>query len=97
MKKILLAAIIAVTSANTFASPSEIARKNLCVNLMVTAHSYIEASKLGLPKSEVRSIIEAYNMQELFELLDLIYHPAVRNGKTAKVWEFVYDHCESVR
>lgn len=97
MKKILLAAIIAVTSANTFASPTETLRRNLCVNLMVTADSYMDASKLGMTKSEIKSIIDAYDMPELHELLDLIYHPTVRNGKTAKVWEFVYDHCESLR
>ena len=97
MKKILLATLLTVTASSSFASPFEVARKKLCVNLMVTAHSYIEASQNGLPKSGIKSIIDRYDTPELHELLDLIYHPVVRNGKTNMVWEFVHDHCESVR
>ena len=95
MKKILLAAIIAVTSANTFADTRSSVKRTLCVNLMQMAEHLSKGETLGMPKEQLRPMLG--KMPELHTLLDLVYHPKAVAGDRQEIWEFVYDHCESAR
>lgn len=94
MKKILLATIIAVTSANTFADTHSSAKRALCVNLMQMAEHLSKGETLGLTKAQLRPLLSS-DMPELHTLLDLVYHPKAVAGDRQEIWEFVYDHCES--
>ena len=94
MKKILLSALIAVTSTTTFAGPSNDTKRVLCVNLMQMAEHLSKGVDLGLTKTQLRPLLSK-EMPELHTLLDLVYHPKAVAGYRQEIWEFVYDHCES--
>lgn len=96
MKKILLAAIIAVTSANTFADTRSDTKRTLCVNLMQMAEHLSNGETLGLTKAQLRPLLSR-DMPELHTLLDLVYHPKAVAGDRQEIWEFVYAQCESLR
>lgn len=95
MKKILLATLIAVTSVNTFADTRSNTKRILCVNLMQMAEHLSKGETLGLTKAQLRPLLSR-DMLELHTLLDLVYHPKAVAGDRQEIWEFVYDHCESV-
>lgn len=96
MKKILLATIIAITSANTFADTHSNTKRELCVNLMQMAEHLSKGETLGLTKTQLRPLLSR-DMPELLTLLDLVYHPKAVAGDRQEIWEFVFDHCESAR
>lgn len=89
MKKILLAALIAVTSTTALAAqPYE---RVVCVGAMHIARNALKAKDSGLPEYMAR---DAVAVKEEYKA---IVYKVYNSRSDRDVWEYIYDYCEQER
>lgn len=89
MKKILLAAILTVTSSTALASqPYE---REACVGAMHIAGTALKAKQSGLPEYMARDAVAV--KEEYQRIVSKVY--TERNDRD--IWEYIYGYCEQKR
>lgn len=89
MKKILLAALITVTSSNVLAFQTY--ERETCVGAMNIAGLALKAKQSGLPEYMARDAVAVKD--EYQRIVSKVY--TARNDR--EMWEYIYDYCEQKR